>query len=534
MTMPIAFILFCFVFWVKFVQRERRDPRVWHRAFPLDGDIGDAMVHLLIVDLIRANGHRLISEAPQFLLSSPFDYPALFHKLLSYIPRPVLERREVLILPAIEASMAALVFTAAEHLLSQLAPPVFDGHLLATLVVLALTFTPQFFQNFARMAVLSERPFGVLFANIYLFSVAMLTATADPWWLVAMLPAYAITATASKFGNQAMVSISVGMSVLLVDPIPVGGLAASMLFAVVVSGGYVLTVWRGAIRHSRFYRDVAVKMHPYTRSFSIADLRPALQDIWQGLQGRDLGACLRACDRHPLLALFPRFPWLVPFFLAVALNLGGGDGTSIAGALTAWGIAAILVCVATMTDSLKFLGEGERYLEYGFLPILVVTLLGPPWLALVVCFFISRHVGTWRDVYFRTEIKPMISDAQREMVNYVRALPATTITTIPLRLSFPLCYGTEHKTPWLLANIPGGECFRRFEAFYQRLTPNQFISPTEIVNISDEYGVEILVADKSSLEWIERYLSLEYDFSKFKIIFDNDNYMVVRLMEKAT
>jgi hypothetical protein len=88
------------------------DPSTLSLKFPLAGDQGDALVHLLMIDVIRRNGHRIPKWVPQFLTGSNFDYPALYHWILSFVSARRLERFEWVLSPFIEGIHAALIYLA--------------------------------------------------------------------------------------------------------------------------------------------------------------------------------------------------------------------------------------------------------------------------------------------------------------------------------------------------------------------------------------------------------------------------------------
>lgn len=504
-----------------------QDRAILSRPFALEGDEGDVMTHLMAIDLVRRNDHRIPTETPQFLCSTGFDYPALFHKLLSYIPRKYLERGEWLISPGFEAAHAALVYLAAWFVLMQTGV----GEKAPTLALVAAAgwaITPLLTRNPRRGSVLGERCFGYIFGHGYLFCIAMHAATADPVWLVPAAVLFTIAAASSKFALQAMVFIGVAFAVIRLDPLPLMALAVSAAAAVVLSFGYVLRVVSGTIDHSHFYRSFLVHVHDYTSSFSSRDLARGAALILRG-KWRDGIASIK---RHPIHRLPALVPWLLPFALFL---VAGGAETPTSAVLVDWTLAALVVTALTAGDTFKFLGEAERYMEFALLPLITLSVLVPPPIGPTVLFGVLTFCLFRLGVVYATPMR--VSSAAPETIELVRwfaALPPSTVLTIPGRLSYPLLYRTEHRAVWCFTNAPRGSQRERWKSLFQPRARYPYVTPDALARVHREYGADMIVVDKAGVDAAARYWDLSYDWRRFCILFENARYAVVDAARTAT
>jgi len=497
-----------------------QDRAILSRGFAMEGDEGDIMTHLIAIDLVRQNGHRIPRETPQFLCSTGFDYPALFHKLLSYIPRKYLERGEWLISPGFEAGHAALVCFAAWFALAH-AGAGSNAPALALIVAAGWAVTPLLTRNPRRGSVLGERCFGYTFGHTFLFCLAMLTATAEPLWLVPAAIVFSVAAASSKFALQAMVFIGVAFAAVRLDPLPLAALAVSAVAAVALSLGYVVRVVSGTVDHSRFYRSFMVRVHDYTSSFSSRDLAKGVALL---LRGR-FREGIASIKRHPIHRLPALVPWLLPFALFLVSD---APESSVASVLVDWTWAALIVTALTAGDTLKFLGEAERYMEFALFPLIVLSVLVPSPVGPTVLFAILAYCLFRLGVVYATPVR--VSSASPETLELVRwfaARPPSTVLTVPGRLSYPLLYRTAHRAVWCFTNTPRGEQRERWKSLFEPRARYPYVAPSALARAHAEFGVDMIVVDKAGADAAAQYWNLAYDWQRFRVLFENARYAVV-------
>jgi hypothetical protein len=373
-----------------------------------------------------------------------------------------------------------------------------------------------------RGTVLGERCFGFLFAHAFLVCLVLFAATRDVRYLAPGLAAFTVAAASSKFGAQAMVFIGLIFALLTADWLVAVLVAGALACAVVLTGGYVWRVLRGTLRHSAWYRGVLVHIHAYTRSFRTRDLGDGIRAL---VRGR-LRESVRAFRLHPAHRLPMLVPWLVPL-LAVALFgvTAPQRGQVLAQSLEAWAWATLLVACVTLTDRLKFLGEGERYLEFGILPMLIlVTFLPPPFETLVWATVLTWCVLWLLRTYRRAGRD--FSEEKAELIRWLNARPAMTVMAVPGRLSFPLLYGNDHRAVWLLANAPSEPQRSMLTRLFAGGGVYPYPGPAAVAAAHTEYGADCIVLDKAGAAAAGECWGIRYDLSGHEVLFENHRYLV--------
>ena len=495
-------------------------PGIWQDRFPLYGDKGDKMVHLILVNKTRENGHRIPLELPQFLLSSDLDYPAFYHKLLSYFTRESLERREWLVSPIIEGLHAALVYSGAGWLLVQTGVYGEFPRGAALVIAAGWALTPLLTQDPTRGSYIGARPFGYLFGHAFMYFYVVHSFTRDTIAAVAAVLCCAVVMSASKFALQAIVFISLLYTALAWDAYSALLLLVSIVLSAAITGGYGLRVVRGSIRHSHFYASYLMRLHPATRAIRGKDLLVGLLHL---LRGR-IGDASRAIVRHPTYRFIAVTPWLWSGMLWIPLS---EVSTPVTEAMINWTLATLLVATATSTDWLKFLGEAERYMEFTLLPLLVLSILLPHplnWVlyGCLLAWCIWRQVAIYRPYRSFQGAAP----ATRSLLKWLAEHPTMTLLVIPGRLSFPITYHSSHRCVWWLANAPREPILSQWKKLFPHETIFPFIAPSALVNACVRYKVHAIVVDFRRVEVERRKWGLHYCLENQPVLYENRRYRV--------
>jgi hypothetical protein len=505
------------------VPRLLHDPAVRGAAFPLAGEQGDAMSHLVLIDVVRRHRRGIPRSADQFILGKRLDYPLLFHWVMSRLPCSVVERFDWLMSPLIEGVHAALMCAFAAWFLGRNGEQAAVAW--AVVATLAAVSTPILSRAWRRAGFIGERSFGFLFGNAYLMAVIVLLDAPSWYLLVAAALAFTAAAASSKFALQAMVFISVAMAAVLFDWRPLAVLGVCFVAAILLSRGYLLSIARGLVRHSSLYRSALVRVSDATTSFSS-------RDLWTGLAAAARGklrAARNSFRRHPIGRLHVQLPWVLPFAVLLAqLSADHTDAVVPVRLVLAFAGAALLVGVATTADRLKFVGEGERYLEYAALPMVLAVFLiddslgGKWWLLLAA-------VGAWRLVrearqagLFRGP-----SAAAAELAGRMRELPPGLVFAIPGRLTLPVCYRTDHRAVWHLAHIDPGEATREWLDLFPAGSHYPFPHPSVLPGVVARYRPDYLVVWKSGTRATEAHRGFRYDLAHYPTLFGNEDYAVL-------
>jgi hypothetical protein len=218
----------------------------------------------------------------------------------------------------------------------------------------------------------SPRVLGQFLYVAHLCTAYHAYTTGSAWTLAASTIAGAGIFLAAKFSAQALVLFALPL-IAFVTPWYALLLLASCLAALVLSNGCVWRTWVGHVRHSLFYSSVLqrVFLYPYRRS-----LRDYVIAAWShgrmARRGR-LGIAVQwlFSERHPVHLFFTFF---APFLLLPLWLCRFGDYPPESRFLVVWAGAGFFWFIATSTERLTFLGEGERYLEYALVPATLLAL----------------------------------------------------------------------------------------------------------------------------------------------------------------
>ncbi len=514
------------VFAIRVVARGRRS--VGDSGFALRGDMSDAMTHLCLIDMIRRNGHRPVARTEDFLLGKTQDYPALYHVFLSYIPRRALERLEWSVTPAIEALHVAIVGIATGPILAKIG--IEPSPLWTFSIALLWGMTPLLLHADRRLTI-GERPFGFFATNGFLIASYFWCVGGSMVFLGIAALAGTVAFCSSKFGAQAIVFTSPVFAVLQADIDALAPLAAAALVGLLFTHGYAATVARGTLRHMRHYRRHLMHLHDYVVGVNLQRFAVAARLL---LRGR-LAAAAVELQRHPVGALLVRFPWLLPLAVATAARLGEADKAELA--LFAWAWAPLVVCVATSTQALKYLGEGHRYAELAVFPAILVCLLipdgwgGGSWLlvgfpfAIHAAYRIVRRPGTGA-----------AAPATLEFLDFVSCMAPATFLSVPGRLAFPIFYEKpgRHRYCWLFINMGDEVEMATFLALFSDGARYPYPSRRGIDVVAREFGATHLVVWLPIVEHVRRQFGFELSFDNLSVCFRNSEFAVFALPESKS
>ena len=497
------------------------EPKLLKNSLAGGGDVGDAVTHLLLIDLIRRNDGRLVLTTPSFTLSGPQDYPAFFHMLMARVPRAVLERWEWLSSPVFEAIHAALIYLFVHYWCKNVVS-VPDPRVMAFLITTAWFFTPGFVRDPRRGSYLNERVFGFLFGHLF-FLMVLVVVSEHSWTAagVAVL-AGAVVAVSSKFGMQSLVFITPLASLLLWDWRPIALLVVSFSAAVLLSRGYAITVWRGTLRHSSFYARFLVNVHDYTTSFTVRSLVVNMQLLLS--RGFRLGTTM--LRSHPLPRAILDVPsiWIA---LALLVPLWALPAAQELGLFVA---SASIIGISTMTDQLKFLGEGERYLEYAVLASLLMFLSWPIYgvvaISAVAIYGLLRQTSVLRTARRTRSSRASTFD---ELAAWLSMQRPQTFLTIPGRLCYPLAYRSfEHRFVWWFINAPDASGEQRWRGLFDDGGRYPFPSPSRVKQGYQTYGADLVILHKPAADGAREVWGFDYSAVGEETVFENFEYKVVR------
>jgi hypothetical protein len=330
----------------------------------------DSYFHLGMARAIREHGHRIPDMMPRVLVCARFRYPYLFHWLLSFVPERHLLPAERLASPVIETIYTAgvLFFALSILRIGGLSPDP-EGTALWIAAIFSLSPALVGVGGGPRAYNGTPRTLGQCLFFFFAASAVMYAqAGALPWAVVAVAAAAALSVT-SKFGNQTVVAICIGLLALgFVAPVVLA--LCGYAVAAAVTKGRALQVLRGQLAHSMFYARYLQQRFLHKGRVKFGDYAARARGM------------VRAGARGKIVALV-RWFFSEPFFLhkfivgspqlvLLALAVAGGLGEQASAALRSPALALPLAFIATSVAAsllvslrpLAFLGEAERYAEH--------------------------------------------------------------------------------------------------------------------------------------------------------------------------
>lgn len=548
-----------------------------------DRSLGDYAIHQLIIERIRQNGHRIPEVFSQFLLDTVFDYPALFHKLCSYLPErwfPFFYRYNSTLW---DYGQLSLIFWGG-YLYAGLVKGWERAGLVAAVASLMMILTPLYLESLPKV-LFGPRACGDFLGALSLVALFFSIIMGEwPWLPVAALMT-AIAVASSKFAFQAIVLGSLAGSVLLGRPRLFLYALGCVLASVPLSLGYTWRVLRGTLRHSFFYKthllQVFLKVPP--RSFLAGfwdfirgmwaypqKLREAMRPVWGDLRlalrpafegpimgpqkspihwlGNFLVEWLRIgrglfCQQLPWFLgwwrvrkySFPGFParvlLLFPWLIPAALFALSGRG---AGREMAWfGLGGFVVCCFISLPPMRFLGEPQRYISYTAAPLLwflAGKVVGgwTPWFW--ACGALAALLFLWYYLDFHERLSSSINaqsgyvEGLEEAIEFLRPYQGCRILCIPLRMSFVFCWALDLYALHVLANAPPGENLAKYKA----LVPVEYPFPdVELDRWIHDYAIDFLVVEENHLNrYQEAYPDRPYRLEKYPLVFRAGGYTV--------
>ncbi len=341
-------------------------PRIGNRYFGVD-----TWRHLAMADYYRRKRHDSTASFDRYLIPEPSDYPPLMRWLLSLFPKRLLERSQWLVSPIVDFAHSFLVFVVAYSFTGNVwaSSAAQAGYILAPIVVMANSS-------------LTTRPLASLMFTTLMLTNLAFTASADWVWFPASLVAGTVLFLTHRMALQALAAATIVLGIFFLTPYYPLVFLGSWMLAIVVSGGLywqvfkghlaMLNWWRGNI-HNRFAhqvrgltREAEQSADPVFRIYRYLRKAPFLAvfsaNVFVVL------AILAAVNEFFDFVIADAVTWQreFNFFLVLSLSLLG---------------TGILI---RQVKSLEFIGEGERYGEYGVFPT-----------ALIIAGLVSTADSAW-------------------------------------------------------------------------------------------------------------------------------------------
>lgn len=312
----------------------------------------------MFADYVRKNGKLPLKITTRYLVEAPFGYPPVIILFLSLFSKKFADKYQFLFSPFFDFVNNYLIFV--------------SGYLLTKNVTVAAV--AQIISSLTPILVveasnLSTRTISSLVFNLSFFPLILYSATHNICWLAMSAIVLFILFFTHKLALQAYLFNVIGFSLVEKNPFYLFFFAAVFLAVWLLGGDLykriftdhlaILNYWRKLIklRFAHQFRGVpkSKKSFDFTQKIFVLSLK------------------------NPYIYLIGNNPWLVVFFVAffwsrfVISDYPPLINLIIYNKLTLWVLLSFLASTLVLSvKKLRFLGEGNRYVEYSTFPLSIL------------------------------------------------------------------------------------------------------------------------------------------------------------------
>jgi hypothetical protein len=490
----------------------------------------DAGAHLLLRRQIRRHRMRLRIEGWPLVLDQRFTYPWAFHWLLALLPESWLRRVPPLPSTICDVLHALIVVWLAAHL----APVMTLGADVATVALVAgllfgtspallvAGFGPRSYE-------VTPRPFGELLYTVMLTGALLYLVEGSPLGLGIALLASGVLLLSSKFAAQVLLFCTPAMAIMARDARLLLLLPAAFLVAMGLSGGGYWWILRAQWVHLRHYRRTLQYQHPVlARRNRGRDLARALGAALSAPRDRaGWTRLVQLAEAHTVLQFLLRNVLWCAVLLLLVTGLGS-VGSAVSPAwrmgLLAWMLAPLVPFTLTSLRHYRFLGEAERYPEYGIAPAAIlgtVVALGlpQPQRELIGVAYVASVlvVEAYTVARLRWNARRQRTRELDDLVSFLGKMPATAVVIpLPWHVAFQLAPDVSCS---FVAAMDASAWCRDYDSIF---TSYPWIRP-DAARWKSDYNASLVVVDCAALQADG---TPPYDFSPLRPGFGNGAFQV--------
>lgn len=323
-------------------------PRLINKQFGVD-----IWTHLLYLKALRKNGNKIpkhIGVSEGFLVEGRYDYPPAFITILSHFSTAQVRKYEYLFSPLFDAV----------HLLVLFGIVYFESGsiVLSVLTQVLYVLTPIIVleNSSATPRSMGYTLFTITFILLYYYQY-----TFNPLLLAGAWIAGSLIFVSHRFTTQGFLFFAVFFSLMYSSFLYIGIFVASYAGGLIVSKGFYRIVLNGHLGNLYFWR----KMIRYRYYHQVKG------DTSKGVETNDVVFKLyNQFLKFPPFVLAITNPWIaVAVYALYSYGLNFTSYFSGGGYIMWWALFSyILALTTTWIPSLRFLGEGQRYLELSAFP----------------------------------------------------------------------------------------------------------------------------------------------------------------------
>lgn len=473
-------------------------PRILNRKFGVD-----IWTHLLYLKEFHKKEKIPGKIENGFLVAGEYDYPPAFILLLSKFPLNFVEKYEFLFSPFFDALHLLIIFFIVFLLTGNI------WLALCTQVIYLLTPIIVLENSSATPRSLGYLLFSVVFLSLFYFSDSN-----NILFFAVAVALGALIFLSHRFTTQGYLFFALFFSFLERDLIYLLSFFTSLILTIVISRGFYLKVLRGHIGNLKFWADniefrFAHQIKGKYETHKTSDFIFRLYNQFL---------------KFPPFVLAITNPWTLPVFFVFFLSNAADPMQS----RFIWWVAFsyLLALTTTWIPKLRFLGEGQRYLELSAFPAAYISSrflfqsLETTSSALVVLVYLAIAVSSLITIVV-IQRKGIINDSLRtltpvmqKMFDYLKSLPnKPKLLVIPHQITTNTIYHTDAKV-FVNASYEGIRKISEVYPFMRR----------PVREIMKKYNLDMILLNSD-------YASVDdLNLGKHKIVKRTDNFSLIKLL----
>ncbi len=470
-------------------------PRILNKKFGVD-----IWTHLLYLKEYYKQGGIPRNISNGFLVPGEYDYPPIFILILSRFPFKLVEKYEFLFSPFFDSLLILFMFFMSFYLTQNI--------FFALLTQILYTLTPIIIleNSSATPRSLGYSLFTVLFISLFLF----LQTSQSPFLLISLICGTLIFLS-HRFTTQGFLFFSVFFSLFEKNWLYFGVFVLSLVLAIILSKGFYFKILKGHVGNLSFwFKNIDYRFaHQVKGNYSQFKTKDFIFKLYNQFL------------KFPPFVLAITNPWTLPplFIFLTYKNLDPFYEKMLILVIFSY----ILAVVTTWVPKLRFLGEGQRYLELSAFPaaflsvkFLFDSLQGSfgqavvlIYIALAFASFITIIVIQRKGIV--TDRLRTITPSMQRMFGYLKSLKTKPrLLCIPHQITTNTIYHTG--------------CFVFVNANYSEINKISEVYPyikKPLKGIMEKYDLDMILLN-------ENYVKVEDLKIRYKIVKSIDNFLLIK------
>lgn len=327
-------------------------PRLINRYFGID-----TWRHLLLADYVRKH-HKIptVLEKQYIFSSGNPGYPPIIYLILSLFPKNFTERYQFIFSPIFDAVHNYLIFSFS-FLLTRDLPSALFAQGIATLTPISAIEASN----------LSTRVLSYLIFSLSFFPLLMFVVSQMYIWLIIAYIMLLILFLTHKFAIQAFLFNAIGFSIVEHNPFYILFFMSAFIFMIIFLGKIYKPILLEHISILKFWiKNIGVRfIHQFRGQQKVKEVSDFVHKLFL------------ISVKNPYFYILGNNPWIGVFLIISILSIFDNlpltstvTNPNMLTKLNIWIWISIIIALLTLSiKHLRFLGEGNRYLEYSIFPL---------------------------------------------------------------------------------------------------------------------------------------------------------------------